>query len=196
MSVDVELHPAMKKFIRQVEEIVSRGGDETTVTTQVAEKLRELLKHRDEGIIPPGMMQPNPDKYVLYRLYVDPEDRFSIAAAVWNVGQTTPIHDHGTWGVIGIVQGSEYEIHYDPPSGEGAAPMVKTSESYLEAGDVTVCCTSEHDVHEVRCASSVPCVGIHVYGGDIGTIKRHVYDPQTGARRAVVTAWDPVPVAG
>lgn len=181
----------MERFIREVEEIVSEGGDEYTITAKVAERLRELL--REDGIVPREMMQPNPNKYVLYPLYVDPEERFSIASAVWNVGQATPVHDHGTWGVIGIVQGSEYEISYVKPAPDETRPLQKLAEKYLTPGDVIVCCTTDQDVHEVRCASDVPCVGIHVYGCNIGTAPRHVYNPETGERRTVVTAWDPVP---
>jgi predicted metal-dependent enzyme (double-stranded beta helix superfamily) len=34
---------------------------------------------------------------------------------------------------------------------------------------VTVCCTTD-DVHAVAAVGSEPTVGIHVYGGNIGTI--------------------------
>ena len=65
----------------------------------------------------------------------------------------------------------------------------------LHTGDVAVCCTSDQDVHEVACASNVPTVGIHVYGGNIGELERHVYDKTTGEEKTVVTAWDPVPAS-
>ena len=52
-------------------------------------------------------------------------------------------------------------------------------------GQVTVCCTTDDDVHAVAAVGSEPTVGIHVYGGNIGTISRRSYDPATGEARVV-----------
>jgi predicted metal-dependent enzyme (double-stranded beta helix superfamily) len=187
MSVE-DMYPVLKNFINDIEVIVQIGGEEAVVTKKVAERMKELLLV--DGVIPDVYKQPNPNKYTLYPVYIAPDNSFSIASAVWDVGQSTPIHDHGTWGVIGIVQGKEHEIHYTLPSG---APPVRIMERDLEKGEVTVCCTSDQDVHEVSCTSKEPCVGIHVYGGNIGEIERHIYDPVTGNKKTVVTAWDPIP---
>lgn len=37
---------------------------------------------------------------------------------------------------------------------------------------------------------SEPTVGIHVYGGNIGTIRRQSYDPATGEVTSFVSGWD------
>src|SRR5699024_174116 len=103
---------------------------------------------------------------------------------------STPIHNHGTWGVIGLIQGREYEVHYDPlPEG---APT-KIEERFLNKGEVMICCTTDKDVHEVSCASNIPTVGIHVYGDNIGKIERQVYDKDTGHVKRVITSWDSIP---
>ncbi|MAJ28453.1 MAG: hypothetical protein CMJ92_03520, partial [Planctomycetes bacterium] len=44
-------------------------------------------------------------KYTRHLLHADPEDRFSLLALVWKPGQGTPIHDHPSWGVIGVLRG-------------------------------------------------------------------------------------------
>jgi hypothetical protein len=41
---------------------------------------------------------------------------------------------------------------------------------------VTVCCTTDDDVHRVACGSDEPCIGIHVYGANIGALSRRRYD--------------------
>jgi predicted metal-dependent enzyme (double-stranded beta helix superfamily) len=96
------------------------------------------------------------------------------------------VHDHGTWGVIGIYSGVEHEVRYQPwPE----RPPACLGERKIRAGQVIVCCTSDADVHEVSCGSDTPCVGIHVYGADIGKIERHAYDKETGAVRTFVSGW-------
>ncbi|MEU1393106.1 MULTISPECIES: hypothetical protein [unclassified Nonomuraea] len=55
---------------------------------------------------------------------------------------------------------------------------------------MTVCCTTDDDVHAVAAVGSEPTIGIQVYSGDIGTTKRRDYDPATGEVRWFVSAWD------
>lgn len=184
------MNPLLEIFIEDVARLVKDEKEEEIVTKKVAERMRELLK--EEDVIPEQFKLPNLDKYTLYPLYISPDNCFSIASAVWDVGQLTPVHDHGTWGVIGIIQGKEDKVHYEVSSNGG--PLKKLMHRELRTGDVAICCTSEQDVHQVSCASQVPCVGIHVYGGNIGELKRHVYDPETSEKNAIITAWDPVPI--
>ncbi|MGG1664065.1 hypothetical protein [Brevibacillus sp. NRS-1366] len=185
------MNPSLQKFIADVDAIVRNGGDEYNITKRVAARMQELLGGND--ILPAAFMKPNPDKYTLYPVYVAPDDSFSIASAVWDVGQSTPIHDHGTWGVIGIVQGTEYEVRYSQPSSNGQTPLVRLEDRYIRKGEVEICCTRDQDIHEVTCASDEPCVGLHVYGANIGKITRHTYERMTGDKNVVVTAWEPAP---
>ena len=180
-------HPAMRRFVDDVSEIVRQGGGEQVVTARVASRLEGLLQSGE--VLDPRCTKPHVDNYVLYPVWVAPDGAFSIAAAVWNVGQVTPVHDHGTWGVIGIYGGIEHEIRYRLAAQPGAGRLSRMSERDIAAGQVIVCCTSDQDIHRVSCGSNVPCVGIHVYGADIGTIPRHVYDPETGQARTFVSAW-------
>ena len=60
----------------------------------------------------------SPDGYVSHTLHTEPDGSFSVCALVWRPGQQTPIHDHVTWCVVGVVQGAEYE---DLPPGQRPA---------------------------------------------------------------------------
>lgn len=185
MNINEEYTPELKKFIEDLDRIVKKGGSEEYLTRNVADRVKELLAHKD--ILPSNLMQPNSEHYVMYPVYVAPDKSFSIASAVWDIHQQTPPHDHGTWGVIGIVQGAEHEIRYIPDD-EGTK-LVREGDHLLREGEVVVCCTSDQDLHEVSCASSVPCVGIHVYGGDIGVIERRMYNAETGEVKTFVSEW-------
>jgi predicted metal-dependent enzyme (double-stranded beta helix superfamily) len=184
-AVDPAAHtPRTRAFIDDITAIVAaHGHDEQEVTTRVATRAREYLASPVE--LPPGLDRPDPDHYVMYPLWVDPESRFSIAAAVWNVGQGTPIHDHATWGVVGIVSGVERELRYVLDAGV----PVRTGDHAFGPGEVTVCCTTDQDLHQVFCASDTPTVGLHIYGGDIGTIRRRSYAPDTGEITYFVSEW-------
>ncbi|MGK9185321.1 cysteine dioxygenase family protein [Priestia filamentosa] len=182
-------HHELNSFIQDVEQIVQEGGSEDTLISKVTERMQQLLK--SEKVLPDQYMQPQ-SKFALYPLYIAQDESFSIAVTVFDVGQSTPMHDHKTWGVIGVVQGVEHEIKYDRPSNE-SEPLTVLKDRYIQEGEIGTCCSSEQDLHKVECASSVPCVGIHVYGNNIGKIERDMYNPQTGAKKGTVTRWNTVP---
>ena len=51
--------------------------------------------HRKENLV----------HYARNPVYSCPEGTLSIFAMVWLPGQWTLVHDHGTWGVVGVVEG-------------------------------------------------------------------------------------------
>ncbi len=178
--------PILDSFASEVYMLVHQISDERELTRQVAERLTALLS--DGLMLPPEFTRPNPDRYVMYPLYVADDGSFSIASAVWNVGQDTPVHGHETWGVVGIHSGVEREVRYQKPAAKDI-PLTAEGDNDWGPGQVTVCCTKDDDVHMVSCGSDVPCVGIHVYGADIGTQQRRSYDPKTGGVHWFVSTW-------
>jgi predicted metal-dependent enzyme (double-stranded beta helix superfamily) len=178
--------PEVAAFAARVRELVARGLDERELTAAVRSELEAVLAAGFE--LPPDKVAPDPDRYVMYPLHVDAEAGFSIASAVWDVGQGTPVHGHETWGVVGIYSGVEVETRFEKPV-EPDVPLVPLGTEEWGAGQVTVCCTTDDDVHQVRCGGDQPVVGIHVYGADIGTLPRRSYDPETGAVHWFVSSW-------
>lgn len=179
----------MDAFIDDVASLVSGIDDEYEITKRVAEQLSDLLT--GDYRLPPELTRPSNEHHVTYPLYIAPDDSWSLASVVWNVGQRTPVHGHETWGVVGIYAGAEREIRYvKPAASEPGRALTPAGEHVWERGQVTVCCTTDDDVHAVAAVGDEPTVGIHVYGGNIGTINRRLYDAATGAVRWFVSGWD------
>jgi len=178
--------PELATFARTVQSLVARGLDERALTAAVQAELTAVLA---AGLrLPEDKTRPDPERYVMYPLHVAEDGSFSIASAVWDVGQGTPVHGHETWGVVGIYSGVEVETRYQKPSVPDV-PLVDLGTDEWSAGEVTICCTTDDDVHQVRCGGDQPVVGIHVYGADIGTLPRRSYDPGTGAVHWFVSSW-------
>lgn len=174
-------------FVSDLDLLQASRLPEHDLTQQVAERLSRLL--RSDFTVPDALCLPREDHYVMRPLFVASDGAYSIAAAVWNVGQGTPVHGHETWGVVGIYSGVEREVRYGKPQ-RPDEPLTALPAQDWHPGDVTVCCTTDDDVHAVRCGGDVPCVGIHVYGADIGALPRRKYDPQTGAVDWFVSRWE------
>jgi predicted metal-dependent enzyme (double-stranded beta helix superfamily) len=175
-------------FIDDVEFVLGATDDEQEITRRVADHLSALL--RSGYRLPPELTRPSADHHVTYPLHVDPEDRWSLVSVVWAVGQRTPVHSHETWGVAGIYSGAERETRYlKPAAGAPHGPLEATGEALYLPGQVTVCCTGDDDVHSVKAVGTEPTVGIHVYGGNIGTLPRRSYEPATGEAQWFVSGW-------
>jgi 3-mercaptopropionate dioxygenase len=178
----------LEAFIDEVGLVVNSTDDEHEITERVAKRLSDLLAGGYR--LPPEVARPSPVHHVTYPLYVAPDDSWSMASVVWEVGQRTPVHSHETWGVAGIYSGIEHEVRYLKPAAPTGAALTPAGEELWEPGQVTVCCTTDDDVHAVTAVGDEPTVGIHVYGGNIATIRRRSYDPATGEAHWFVSGWD------
>lgn len=174
------------KMVRGVSELVdARLPDESQVLARAGELMRELVAHDDW--LPAAMAQPHERYYQQHLLFGDPQDRFSLVSFVWGPGQRTPIHDHTVWGVIGMLRGSEIEQSYGRTE---AGLVAKGPASKLMPGDVACVSPTIGDIHQVSNAfDDSVSISIHLYGGNIGRIERHVYDPATGGPKRFISGY-------
>lgn len=151
-----------------------------------AQDLIGTLVAQDDWL-PAAMTVPHPQFYRQYLLYGDPLNRFSLVSFVWGPGQQTPIHDHTVWGVIGMLRGAETAQAYKTtPDGFVADGPAQT----LHAGDVVCVSPTIGDIHHVSNAfDDQVSISIHLYGGNIGRIERHVYEPNSGEQKSFVSGY-------
>lgn len=155
--------------------------DEAAFLAGARAALRTLVRHDDW--LEEAFARPSPERYQQYLLYCDPQRRFSVVSFVWGPGQRTPIHDHATWGLVGMLRGAEVSEFFDIR--DDGRPDLR-GEERLEPGEVLTLSPRLGDVHRVRNAfEDRISVSIHVYGADIGSIKRHVFAPEGGAKSFV-----------
>jgi predicted metal-dependent enzyme (double-stranded beta helix superfamily) len=147
--------------------------------------LRELIAHDDW--LPDPFAQPDPERYQQFLLHADSRQRFSIVSFVWGPGQSTPVHDHTVWGLIGVLRGAEiaqaYRVQPDGALTEHGAPQ------RLERGTVDAVSPRIGDIHRVSNAfGDRTSISIHVYGGNIGAVTRSVYSGGA-ARKAFISGY-------
>ena len=148
--------------------------------------LGELIRHDDW--LPEEAAQPHPQFYQQFLLYCDPLERFSVVSFVWGPGQKTPVHDHTVWGLVGMMRGAENARRFAHTA--PGKPMSVSKTEGLMPGQVDRVSPTVGDIHEVSNAlSDKPSISIHVYGANIGAVKRHVFDPATGADKPFVSGY-------
>jgi predicted metal-dependent enzyme (double-stranded beta helix superfamily) len=169
----------IKQFIGEVEDIVRNATSESTVLRELKPRMERLLANPD---LPAEAFKPRKDRFAMNLIYMPEDGAFSVVGGVWNPGQTTPIHDHLTWALIGVYRGEERESLYrrlDDGSNRMFAKLEMASEHINGLGHVTV--LGSAGIHRVENVSNSPAWSIHVYGRDIGRAERHSYDPVSGA---------------
>ena len=167
------------QFARDVDTCVRKYSNESEVLRQIKPLLEELIE--SPGSVPAEAFTPRKDRFAMNLIHMPSDELFSIIGGVWHPGQTTPIHDHLTWALIGVYDGEEREALFrrtDDGSNPKIAKIEKVSEKINTKGHVTV--LGHRGIHRVDNISGKPTTSIHVYGRDIGHAERHSYDPVTG----------------
>jgi predicted metal-dependent enzyme (double-stranded beta helix superfamily) len=180
-----------RTFVADFTRLVEAGAgaaipDETMLLERGAGLLARLIATDDW--LPEETARPHPKYYQQYLLHCDALERFSVVSFVWGPGQRTPVHDHCTWGMVGVLRGVE-QTRRHALAGEGE-PLIAGDIYRLEAGQVDLLSPHDGDIHEVANAlPDRPSVSIHVYGANIGAVSRHVYEPETGVRKPFVSGY-------
>jgi predicted metal-dependent enzyme (double-stranded beta helix superfamily) len=87
-----------------------------------------------------------------------------------------------------MLRGSETSQAFVRDSGSGA--LCKGALSALKPGDVEVLRPSLGDIHQVSNALvDTGSISIHVYGGNIGAVRRFTFDPATGQSSLFVSGY-------
>ena len=175
-------------FVAGMTRLVSQAMQAEADMLGDAERLmRQLVAHDDW--LPEPFAVPHAEFYRQYLLYGDPLDRFSVVSFVWGPGQATPVHDHTVWGVIGMLRGAEFSSAYQVDPHDGRVVPAQAEER-LEPGQTLCVSPSLGDVHRVRNAFvDRTSISVHVYGGNIGRVQRHVFDPATGLAKPFVSGY-------
>jgi predicted metal-dependent enzyme (double-stranded beta helix superfamily) len=177
----------LRSFVQDMTRAVEKYGQDEPAMLREGKKLLARLIARDDWL-PQEFALDQADGYRQYLLYCDPLERFSVVSFVWGPGHTTPVHDHTVWGLVGVLRGAEKCEEYERP-GDGQ-PMRKTGEHLIEPGGIDAVSPTVGDIHTVSNAlADRPSVSIHVYGANIGAVKRHVFDPGYGTEKSFVSGY-------
>src|SRR4051794_35900778 len=162
----------LRHFIAEMTALADTGLAEAAMLARARPLMAALLSKDDW--LPSAFAEPDERGYRQYLLHCDPRERFSLVSFVWGPGQKTPIHDHTVWGILGVLRGLEVSQRY--VLGDGNLHESGATET-LEAGAIDMVSPAIGDIHKVWNGSkSKASVSLHLYGGNIGTIRRHSFE--------------------
>ncbi|MEN9314519.1 MAG: hypothetical protein RIS35_912 [Pseudomonadota bacterium] len=185
MNVPIDTVAPLRDFVAEMTRLVERTQDEPTILAEGRKLLAKLIA--DDAWLPEAFTAQNPTTYSQYLLYCDPLERFSVVSFVWGPGQKTPVHDHTVWGLVGMLRGAELCQAYEP---QGDRVVSQGREHTLKPGMTAAVSPTVGDWHVVSNAlADRPSISIHVYGANIGAVRRHMVDAASGEIRDFVSGY-------
>jgi len=127
---------------------------------------------------------PWPNEMTLKR---SSDGSFVILSYSWWPHQVDVIHDHGSWGIIGTLEGTMFERTYrrlDDGSQEGRAELADKSRKILPPGKTTVVLPLNDGIHQMGSVDQF-CITINVYGRSVRKGYSQLFDPERKSVRRV-----------
>lgn len=174
------------EFIETVDSIADDHEEVEDLLDELEGPFQDLLM--DDDWLPELYRNPTPDDYddkgemgqsiaqwLLYR-----RENLVLFSLVIPPGVGTPVHDHLSWGLVGLYQGRQQEDFYqrvdDMDNDIGPAELEKKRSQEQGRGDYYKLIPPEDDIHAVETTSEQPSVSIHLLGTDVGCLRRHSFD--------------------
>lgn len=185
--------PALAHFIAQA---VARSGppaqppEPADCVLALAPLMLDLIAQAG-SFLQPQHLQGNPASYTRNLVYDAPDHSLSLYALVWLPGQWTPVHDHGSWGVVGVLEGVLEERSYvrlSPDRGaDDGIVLARGGTVLLNRGAVTSFVPNPDHIHITGVPADRPrAVSLHLYGRTMSDF--NLYDVAAGTRRRIRVA--------
>ena len=173
---------SLQEFIREMQVDADRHSTAAEMIAVGTDRLRQVLSNPD--VLPVEYRKtagvgakPNHGTYNLYR-----GRNLFVSASVWGPGDRIDPHNHGTWGLIGVVENAIQETRYRVVGTDDREfPRVERVNARLvRQGEVVALKPTDDEIHELDNFSRAPTVEIHVYGANLVGLERFSFDRTTG----------------
>jgi predicted metal-dependent enzyme (double-stranded beta helix superfamily) len=181
---------ALESFISQAASRSRERTEPADCVLVLAPLMLDLIEHA-ETFLQPQHYRSDTVSYTRNLVYKAPDESLSLYALVWLPGQWTPVHDHGSWGVVGVVEGVLEERSYvrlspDRGADEGIE-LARGGIVLLRSGAVTSFVPNPDHIH----VTGVPpersrAVSLHLYGRMMSSF--NIYDVGSGTRKRIDVA--------
>ena len=155
--------PPLSRLIDAIDQAVHSGMNGDERASAVADVLRESLYH--PRLLPAEHRRSDAHTYRTNVVHTSPDGSFSLVALVWRPGQSTPVHSHLSWCVVGVYEGEEIETTYERVGHGRDRVVVGVGTQRFGPGDVGSL-TSVSDIHRVHNGGDGLAISLHVYGLD------------------------------
>ena len=180
----------LESFFNQATAQSHRQSAPADCVLALAPLMLDLIDHAGT-FLQPGHYRSSDVSYTRNLIYEAPDKGLSLYSLVWLPGQWTPVHDHGSWGVVGVVEGVLEERSYVRLSPDRGADeeidLVRGGIVLLRRGSVTSFVPNPDHIHVTGVPQERPrAVSLHLYGRTMNDF--NMYDVEARTRRRITVA--------
>ncbi len=180
----------LDEFIADCRTVAAMNADPADSVVAAAPLMERLLEG-DCSFLRPEHVRSNPDHYARNAIYISPDEQLSLFALVWLPGQWTPVHDHGSWGVVGVLQGLLEERGFMAVDGAITADhgirLKRGGVILLREKSISSFVPNPDHIHMTGVSDArTLAVTLHLYGRNMNSF--HIYDVEKGTRCLVDVA--------
>jgi predicted metal-dependent enzyme (double-stranded beta helix superfamily) len=147
-------------FLSDLESVLKKEADDRQRLAMIRPLVRRLLT--SSYWIQDAIATPDPQTgWSLTKLYDEPFFPWTIQNSAWSPGQSSPIHNHGTWGIVAVIRGQEHNTFWRKTSPD-SLEVERTGECVLSAGDVIS--FLPQTIHSIKALGEQPAITMKVYG--------------------------------
>ncbi len=165
---------------RKIMEVPGGAGDREAAVRALEPLLRTAL----DG---PGWTDPRYATTVEggrrgFAYYRNDDGTLFVYGVLFRQGHPTPVHDHVTWGIIGVHSGEQRTARYrrrDDGSVPGRCSVELRADEVLTHG-ATYPLLPPHDIHSIEVVSPGEGLSIHVLGADLRRQRRRIFHVAAG----------------
>ncbi|HBL11316.1 MAG TPA: cupin [Cyanobacteria bacterium UBA11162] len=150
------------RFLTDLEDILKDIKDDGKRLEKIRPLVRRLLT--SSYWLQGEYREPDPDKgWSVLMLYDEPGFMLTVQTVVWLPGMVSPIHNHGTWGVVALISGEEKNTFWrrtnDP---EFPDRIEAVGDRILSPGDIIS--FTPDAIHSVEVIGEEPTITFNIYG--------------------------------
>ncbi|MDJ0732714.1 MAG: cupin [Nostocaceae cyanobacterium] len=163
------------RFLTDLEDVLHSVSDDSVRLQKIRPLVRRLL-NSSEWLHYEYLEPDSETGWSVLTLYDEPDFPLTVQTVVWLPGQVSPIHNHGTWGIVAIVSGQEKNTVWRKVEPEGSERIEKVGELILSPGDIIS--FTPDAIHNVEAMGDEPTVSFNLYG-ETNYNQRFQFDPIT-----------------
>lgn len=170
-------HPRIEAFVESLRRIAAEDHDPRAIVEQVRPLVAGLCQSRDWVSEDYYRYDPQ-QRFGVHVLHEEDDHTLAVFAVSWAPGVESPPHNHGTWAVVGGVDGVERNVgwrRFDDGSKPGYAEIRPVTEMRPGPGDVMAFLPD--DIHSVANDGDSVTLSLHVYGKHVNYTDRDGFDP-------------------
>lgn len=176
----------LAKFLSDCEEICASESNPSEIVIKISPLLQRLIL-TDTSFLNQDHFKAGKEKYARHQVYCNADESLSLFTMVWSPGQWTPIHDHATWGVVGIVDGilEEYAYVRNDKGGSEKISLERSGNVLLSRNSVISFIPNPDHIHQTGVSDyNKVAISLHLYGRAMNDY--YQYDLEKGTREKLM----------